>query len=88
MVAGISGWTWGDSCELQSLWVERTLRRTGLSNPNSFAAAEAEAARRGCRQIVHSPAATFRPEFSMNGPALINWSSGRFSMGYRRSLVP
>ena len=23
VVADISGWTWGDCCELQSLWVER-----------------------------------------------------------------
>ena len=36
VVAGISGWTWGDCCELQSL-----------------AAAEAEAAARGCTQTVH-----------------------------------
>ena len=26
IVAGISGWTWGDCCELQSLWVEPSLR--------------------------------------------------------------
>ena len=25
IVAGISGWTWGDCCELQSLWVEPSL---------------------------------------------------------------
>ena len=25
VVAGISGWTWGDCCELQSLWVEPSL---------------------------------------------------------------
>ena len=28
IVAGISGWTWGDCCELQSLWVEPGLRRS------------------------------------------------------------
>ena len=28
IVAGISGWTWGDCCELQSLWVEPSLRRS------------------------------------------------------------
>ena len=26
VVAGISGWTWGDCCELQSLWVEPIAR--------------------------------------------------------------
>ena len=26
IVAGISGWTWGDCCELQSLWVDPSLR--------------------------------------------------------------
>jgi len=29
VVAGISGWTWGDCCELQSLWVEPGLRGLG-----------------------------------------------------------
>jgi GNAT superfamily N-acetyltransferase len=31
VVAGISGWTWGDCCELQSLWVEPGLRGRGLA---------------------------------------------------------
>ena len=31
VVAGISGWTWGDCCELQSLWVEPSLRGRGLA---------------------------------------------------------
>jgi GNAT superfamily N-acetyltransferase len=31
VVAGISGWTWGDCCELQSLWVAPGLRGCGLA---------------------------------------------------------
>jgi GNAT superfamily N-acetyltransferase len=52
VVAGISGWTWGDCCELQSLWVQPSLRGRGLAT-ELLAAAETEAAARGCIQTVH-----------------------------------
>jgi GNAT superfamily N-acetyltransferase len=52
IIAGISGWTWGDSCELENLWVEPGSRGRWLG-PELLAAAEAEAAARGCSQTVH-----------------------------------
>ena len=52
IVGGISGWTWGDCCELQSLWVDPSLRGRWLGM-QLVAAAETEAAARGCTQTVH-----------------------------------
>ena len=52
IVAGIAGWTWGDCCELQSLWVAPSHRGRWLGS-RLIAAAEAEAAARGCTQTVH-----------------------------------
>ncbi len=52
VVAGITGWTWGDCCELQSLWVDPRLKGRWLG-ARLLAAAEAEATARGCTQTVH-----------------------------------
>jgi GNAT superfamily N-acetyltransferase len=51
IVAGICGNTWGGTCELRQFWVEESLRRRGLGT-RLFHAAEQEARRRGCTQIV------------------------------------
>jgi GNAT superfamily N-acetyltransferase len=51
LVAGIAGNTWGGTCELRQFWVEASQRSRGLGT-TLFQAAEQEARRRGCAQIV------------------------------------
>lgn len=49
--AGIHGWTWGDCCEFQSLWVAPELRGNDLGL-RLLGEAEQVARARGCRRIV------------------------------------
>ena len=51
VVAGICGNTWGGTCELRQFWVEESERHRGLGRI-LFDAAEQEARRRGCTQLV------------------------------------
>ena len=90
VVAGISGWTWGDCCELQSLWVQPSLRGRGLAS-KLLAAAETEAVARGCVQTVHFTyefqAGTF---YEGNGYKLVarvkDFPSGTDALWYHKRL--
>ena len=92
VVAGISGWTWGDCCELQSLWVDPSLRGGGLAT-RLLAAAEAEAAARGCKQTVHF---TYdfqaRALYEQSGYEVVgqveNFPSGSGALWFRKRLQP
>lgn len=51
IVAGICGNTWGGTCEVRQFWVEESRRNRGLGT-ELLRAAEHEARRRGCAQMV------------------------------------
>jgi GNAT superfamily N-acetyltransferase len=91
VVAGITGWTWGDCCEMQSLWVAPHLRGRGLAT-RLIAAAEAEAATRGCSQTVHFTYA-FQAQalYERNGYELVgrveDFPSGTDALWYRKRLA-
>lgn len=92
IVAGVSGWSWGDCCELQSLWVEPSLRGRWLGT-RLIAAAEAEAAARGCSQTVHFTYAFQAGRlYERCGYELVGrvegFPSGTDVLWYRKRLIP
>lgn len=92
IVAGISGWTWGDCCELQSLWVDPSLGGQWLGT-RLIAAAEAAAAARGCTQTVHfTYGFQARRLYERTGYELVgrveDFPSGTDARWYRKRLTP
>src|SRR5262245_22685427 len=62
LYAGIDGFTWGGYARVETLWVDASRRGEGLGQA-LLAAAETEAARRGCVTVVLETHSFQAPDF-------------------------
>jgi GNAT superfamily N-acetyltransferase len=92
MVAGIYGAVFGSTCELQHLFVEPSLRGAGVGR-QVMDAAEREAARRGCSQVVlfthASLGEAYYPRLGYDLVARVeDYPDGDAALWFRKQLVP
>jgi GNAT superfamily N-acetyltransferase len=86
IIGGIAGATWGGTCEIRQFWVEESERGRGLGT-RLLAAAEREARRRGCGQIVLQTFTFQAPAFyARHGFTTVAEMAG-YSRGHRNLLM-
>lgn len=92
IVAGICGSTWGGGAEIRQFWVDAGRRHQGLGT-QLIDAAEAEAFRRGCRQVVLMTFSFQAPAFYMKRgyevvATLHDYPVGHHNLLMRKHLDP
>lgn len=86
IVAGICGNTWGGTCELRQVWVDESQRYRGLGT-KLLQAAEQEARRRGCTQMMLMTFSFQAPAFYQKHGFRIVATLENHPRGYRNLLM-
>jgi GNAT superfamily N-acetyltransferase len=82
ILAGLSGWTWAQACEIRTLWVDPTWRGQGYGQ-SLLEAAEQEARSRGCEVILISSYSFQAPAFYQKCGYELAWQLDDFPPGYQ-----
>jgi ribosomal protein S18 acetylase RimI-like enzyme len=86
ILAAVAGHTWGGTCELRQVWVIEARRRAGLGR-RLLAAAEAEATRRGCFQLVLTTHSFQAPGFYRKLGFEVVWELPDYPRGHAYLLM-
>jgi ribosomal protein S18 acetylase RimI-like enzyme len=91
LLGGVHAWTWGGCCELHDLWVDESARGRGFAT-ELMRAAEEEARRRNCAQILLFTHAVQAPElYPRLGYELVgrldDYPEGDAALWYRKRLT-
>jgi GNAT superfamily N-acetyltransferase len=86
IVAGLSGWTWAQACEIQTLWVHPAWRGQGYGQSLLFAA-EQEARGRGCQVILIQSYSFQAPAFYKKFGYQLAWQLDDFPPGHQHCFL-
>lgn len=86
IVAGLSGWTWAQACEIRTLWVHPAWRGHGYGR-SMLESAEQEAQDRGCRVILIGSYSFQAPEFYQKCGYGLAWQLNDFPPGHHHCYL-
>jgi GNAT superfamily N-acetyltransferase len=86
IVAGLSGWTWAQACEIRTLWVDPASRGQGYGR-TLLEAAEGEARTRGCKVILLGSYSFQAPAFYQKCGYELAWQLDDFPPGHQHCFL-
>jgi len=86
IVAGLSGWTWANACEIRTLWVHPAWRGQGYGR-SLLESAEQEARARGCKVILIGSYSFQAPAFYQRCGYELAWQLNDFPPGHQHCYL-
>ena len=86
IVAGLSGWTWANACEIRTLWVHPAWRGQGYGR-SLLESAEQEARAHGCQVILISSYSFQAPAFYQKCGYELAWRLNDFPPGHQHCYL-